>query len=163
MVNTLGGGTSTGSGVLVRKTRPSLGSQGGVGLEVSGSISLSSGNLQNQRYQIATASVTNDQDNFAPGGSGAWSAAEIFRLDPTSGIAWFISGFQSGLISGTTGTMLKQGYNVATGTTLIIGHESAGSSPVNRVWCPGSTDLALGPGCRFTLFWDVTTGRWRAT
>jgi hypothetical protein len=97
---------------------------------------------------LSPAQVTSDQNNYAPG--TGW----FIRLSSDA------SRNLTGLVAGADGQVAEI-WNVGANNIVLI-HESASSTAVNRFTSSTAADLTLAAGKCAELRYDTTSARWRA-
>jgi hypothetical protein len=94
------------------------------------------------------AQITSDQNNYSPGAQG------FVRLSTDAARSL------TGMVAQPDGT---QRFIVNVGSnSLILEHEHASSTDVNRFLCASGADITLAANEMAVLVYDATTQRWRA-
>lgn len=101
---------------------------------------------------ISPAALPNDvTDDYDPTGL---STCNVMRLSPD-----VLGSTLGGLAASATSQEIVV-FNITAGD-LIFAHEWAQSVEANRFLCPGATDYTVIQNGRATLFYDLTSARWR--
>ena len=66
----------------------------------------------------------------------------------------------NGLTGGSDGRRVQL-FNISAANTITLAHENAGSTAANRFTLPGAANVAIGPLESVTLWYDITSSRWR--
>jgi hypothetical protein len=99
--------------------------------------------------------------NDYPVSSAAWDKARFLTLSATGNFD--ITGFNISLFDPIVafGFVRKRHIINSSVFTLTLKHQSASSIAANRIICPSSVDLALGPSDVATIVYDTLAARWR--
>jgi hypothetical protein len=117
-----------------------------------------SGEVEAAQYQVSAfitpTALSADVNDYNPTGGGT---AGFWRLS---------SDATPRTITGIVGPahvdgMLLYLFNLNGSTSITIANQSASSTSVNRIICPGGANLTLRAGGGVLLMYDLTTQRWR--
>jgi hypothetical protein len=97
---------------------------------------------------VSPAQITSDQNNYSPGAQG------FVRLSTDAARSL------TGMVAQPDGTQ-RVVVNVGS-NSLILEHEHASSTDVNRFLCASGADITLAANEMAVLVYDATTQRWRA-
>lgn len=101
---------------------------------------------------LTPAQITSNQNNYAPG-----SGYMNYRLSTNADL--YITGLSVGQQTALTGQMCHI-YNVGS-FNIVLKHDDANSTDLNRFLCVGSADITLAPNGIAFLMWESTSNRWR--
>jgi hypothetical protein len=99
---------------------------------------------------ISPAQITANQNDYSP---TLFLGAQTIRID--SDASRDITGFAAPPTAQTK-TLINVGSN-----PIVLKHQNAGSSAANRIIVQGGGDLTMQPDDAVTIFYDITTDRWR--
>lgn len=112
---------------------------------------LAVGALSRSLYPVVSenspAQLTAAVDNYVPGDYGALRMSSDASRNIT------------GISGGTAGRFLYI-FNVGAQNIVIV-HQSGSSTAENRIISPTAANLTLGADDSITLYYDITTARWR--
>lgn len=104
-------------------------------------------------FAVVPSAITGAQNNYNP---TDLATHNVIRQDLSAAASL------TGLATGATGRTVTI-FNVATALdrVLTLNHENAGSTAANRFVLPNGQDWLIPPGGCATVWYDVTSSRWR--
>lgn len=118
-----------------------------LGILYADGSALFGGAIHLQGIQASTITGTNDNVSMA-------ASTNVFRWAGAS--AATITGFTGVAIGGRTHLIV----NASVTDTLTLAHDT-GSTAANRFYCPGSVNYVLSANGTVTIWYDITSSRWR--
>jgi hypothetical protein len=98
---------------------------------------------------LSPATITADQNDYAPAG---YATSRVLRL--ASDASRTITGIVA--VAGLRLLIVNGGAN-----NIVLAHDSASSSGINRFFCPGLSALTIRPGGAVEVWSDTVTPVWR--